>query len=685
MAKGTIGVTTDNIFPVIKKFLYSDHEIFLRELVSNAVDATQKLKTLSSVGEYKGELGDMRVAVKIDEKAGTLTISDRGIGMTAEEIEKYINQIAFSGATEFLDKYKDDANAIIGHFGLGFYSAFMVSSRVEIFTKSYTDAPAQHWSCDGSPEYILEECDKSDRGTDIVLHIDDENKQFLENSRISELLTKYCKFLPVEIQFGNKKEWKDGKEVETDEPNIVNNTTPAWTRKPADLTEEDYTKFYRELYPYAEDPLFHIHLNVDYPFNLTGILYFPRVKENIDLQRNKIQLYCNQVFVTDSVEGIVPEYLTLLHGVIDSPDIPLNVSRSYLQADGNVKKISGHITKKVADRLAEIFKSDRAQFEEKWDALKIFIVFGMLTDEKFFDRAKDFALLKNVDNKYFTISEYRDLISSEQTDKDGNLIFLYAQNSEEQHSYIETARAKGYDVLLLDGQLDSHWVGLLEQKNEKCRFVRVDSDVVSKLIVKSDAEAVKLTADEQNALTAVFSARLPKIEKADFHVATDALGEDAAPVVITQNEFMRRMKEMSRNGGNPMMSFYGEMPDSYSLVLNTSHPLVQEILDAEKKECADRIAPIANEMKAMDDRKAELKKGHEKLKADEIPAAEKEEIEKLDRDIAAAGERRDAVYAEFALAHDKVKQLIDLALLANNMLKGKDLADFVKRSVDLLK
>ncbi len=685
MAKGTIGVTTDNIFPVIKKFLYSDHEIFLRELVSNAVDATQKLKTLSSVGEYKGELGDMRVAVKIDEKAGTLTISDRGIGMTAEEIEKYINQIAFSGATEFLDKYKDDANAIIGHFGLGFYSAFMVSSRVEIFTKSYTDAPAQHWSCDGSPEYILEECDKSDRGTDIVLHIDDENKQFLENSRISELLTKYCKFLPVEIQFGNKKEWKDGKEVETDEPNIVNNTTPAWTRKPADLTEEDYTKFYRELYPYAEDPLFHIHLNVDYPFNLTGILYFPRVKENIDLQRNKIQLYCNQVFVTDSVEGIVPEYLTLLHGVIDSPDIPLNVSRSYLQADGNVKKISGHITKKVADRLAEIFKSDRAQFEEKWDALKIFIVFGMLTDEKFFDRAKDFALLKNVDNKYFTISEYRDLISSEQTDKDGNLIFLYAQNSEEQHSYIETARAKGYDVLLLDGQLDSHWVGLLEQKNEKCRFVRVDSDVVSKLIVKSDAEAVKLTADEQNALTAVFSARLPKIEKADFHVATDALGEDAAPVVITQNEFMRSMKEMSRNGGNPMMSFYGEMPDSYSLVLNTSHPLVQEILDAEKKECADRIAPIANEMKAMDDRKAELKKGHEKLKADEIPAAEKEEIEKLDRDIAAAGERRDAVYAEFALAHDKVKQLIDLALLANNMLKGKDLADFVKRSVDLLK
>ena len=685
MAKGTIGVTTDNIFPVIKKFLYSDHEIFLRELVSNAVDATQKLKTLASVGEFKGEMGETNVEVKIDAEKGTLTISDRGVGMTAAEIERYINQIAFSGATEFLDKYKDDANAIIGHFGLGFYSAFMVAKQVEIFTKSYKDEPAQHWSCDGSPEFTLEECDKAERGTDIVLHIDDENKEFLEEGRISTLLNKYCKFLPVNIAFGEKKEWKEGKEVATGEANIINNPTPAWTRKPADLTEEDYDKFYRELYPYGEDPLFHIHLNVDYPFNLTGILYFPRIKEGVSLERNKIQLYCNQVFVTDSVEGIVPEYLTLLHGVLDSPDIPLNVSRSYLQADGNVKKISNHITKKVADRLNEIFKNDRAQFEEKWDALKIFIVFGMLTDEKFYEKAKDFALLKNVDGKFFTFEEYKNLITSEQTDKDGNLICLYANDADEQHSYIEAAQAKGYDVLLMDGQLDSHWVGQWEQKNEKVRFVRVDSDVVGKLIQKSDAPQVELNDDQRQALTSVFQAQLPKIEKSEFIVTLDALGEDAAPIIITQNEFMRRMKEMSLTGGNPMMSFYGEMPDSYSLVLNTTHPLMKAVLEAEEAECSVEIRPIAEEMKSLDARKAELKKSHEGKKDDEVPVAEKEEINNLDKQIADLGEKRTAVFARFAAGHDKVKQLIDLALLANNMLKGKDLADFVKRSISLMK
>ena len=685
MAKGTIGVTTDNIFPVIKKFLYSDHEIFLRELVSNAVDATQKLKTLASVGEFKGEMGETNVEVKIDAEKGTLTISDRGVGMTAAEIERYINQIAFSGATEFLDKYKDDANAIIGHFGLGFYSAFMVAKQVEIFTKSYKDEPAQHWSCDGSPEFTLEECDKAERGTDIVLHIDDENKEFLEEGRISTLLNKYCKFLPVNIAFGEKKEWKEGKEVATGEANIINNPTPAWTRKPADLTEEDYDKFYRELYPYGEDPLFHIHLNVDYPFNLTGILYFPRIKEGVSLERNKIQLYCNQVFVTDSVEGIVPEYLTLLHGVLDSPDIPLNVSRSYLQADGNVKKISNHITKKVADRLNEIFKNDRAQFEEKWDALKIFIVFGMLTDEKFYEKAKDFALLKNVDGKFFTFEEYKNLIASEQTDKDGNLICLYANDADEQHSYIEAAQAKGYDVLLMDGQLDSHWVGQWEQKNEKVRFVRVDSDVVGKLIQKSDAPQVELNDDQRQALTSVFQTQLPKIEKSEFIVTLDALGEDAAPIIITQNEFMRRMKEMSRTGGNPMMSFYGEMPDSYSLVLNTTHPLMKAVLEAEEAECSAEIRPIAEEMKSLDARKAELKKSHEGKKDDEVPVAEKEEINNLDKQIADLGEKRTAVFARFAAGHDKVKQLIDLALLANNMLKGKDLADFVKRSISLMK
>lgn len=685
MVKGNIGVTTDNIFPVIKKFLYSDHEIFLRELVSNAVDATQKLKTLASVGDYKGEMGDLKVEVKFDKKAKTLTISDRGVGMTADEIEKYINQIAFSGATEFLDKYKNDANAIIGHFGLGFYSAFMVSKQVEIFTKSYTDAPAQHWSCDGSPEYTLKTCDKADRGTDIVLHIDDENKEFLEEARISTILTKYCKFLPIPIVFGKKKEWKDGKEVETAEDNIVNNTEPAWTKKPVDLKDEDYANFYRELYPYGEDPLFHIHLNVDFPFNLTGILYFPHIKNNIDLQRNKIQLYSNQVFVTDSVEDIVPDFLTLLRGVIDSPDIPLNVSRSYLQSDQNVKKISAHITKKVADRLQEIFKSDRAQFEEKWDALRIFIVYGMLTDEKFYDRAKEFALLKNIDGKFFTFDEYKELIKTEQTDKDGNLIYLYANNAHEQHTYIEAAKAKGYDVLLMDGQLDAHWLSQLEQKNDKSRYVRVDADVVEKLIRKADAPKVTLTAEQQDALTTIFQSQLPKIDKTEFLVTMEQLDADGQPIVITQNEFMRRMKDMAATGGNPMMGFYGEMPDSYNVVLNTAHPLIEGILKAEEAECADKVAPLATEIADLEKRRETLKDGHKGKKSEEIPTAETEEIKTIDKKVGELRDKKKAIYADFASGQNHVKQLIDLALLANNMLKGKDLADFVKRSVDLLK
>lgn len=671
---GKIGVTTDNIFPVIKKFLYSDHEIFLREIVSNAVDATQKLKTLSSVGEYKGELGELKVNVKVDKEAKTLQISDRGVGMTAEEIEKYINQIAFSGATEFLDKYKDDANAIIGHFGLGFYSAFMVSDRVEIFTKSYKDARAQHWSCDGSPEYILKETDKTDRGTDIILHIDDENTEFLEESRIETLLRKYCKFLPVEIAFGKKKDWKDGKEVETDEDNIINNVNPAWTRKPADLKDEDYDTFYRELYPMAEDPLFHIHLNVDYPFNLTGILYFPRIHEHIALEKNKIQLYCNQVYVTDQVEGIVPEYLTLMHGVIDSPDIPLNVSRSYLQADGNVKKISSHITKKVADKLADIFKNDRKQFEEKWDDLKIFIVFGMLTDEKFYDKAKDFALYKNVDGKYFTFDEYKALIEGEQTDKDGKLVFLYAQNSEDQHVYIEAAKAKGYDVMLMDGQLDSHWLAQAEQKHENTKFVRVDSDVIDKLIVKEDAKKVEMTAEQINAMTAVFQAAMPKIEKTEFMVSVEATGENEMPAMLTQNEWMRRMKEMAQNGGGPQMMFYGEMPTSYSVILNGSHKAVKDVLEAEEKECAPKVAPLLSELKELDKKKLDLKK----KKEDERTSEERETLDKTEKRIAEIGEEKGKIYADFVSANKKVGQIVDLALLSAGLLKGKALADFVK-------
>ncbi len=572
--KGSIGVTTENIFPIIKKFLYSDHEIFLRELVSNAVDATQKLKTYASVGEFKGELGDLAVQVKLDKK--TITISDRGVGMTAEEIEKYINQIAFSSANDFLDKYKNDANSIIGHFGLGFYSSFMVSKKVEIITKSFKDdAVAMKWSCDGTPEYTMEETKKDDRGTDIILYIDDENKDFLEKSRIESLLKKYCRFLPIPIAFGKKTEWKDGKSVETEEDNIINDTNPLWTRKPAELTDEDYKKFYQDLYPFSEEPLFWIHLNVDYPFNLTGILYFPKIKNNIELQRNKIQLYSNQVYVTDSVEGIVPEFLTLLHGVIDSPDIPLNVSRSYLQSDSNVKKISSHITKKVADKLEELFKNERTQFEEKWDSLSLFVEYGMLTDDKFYDRAAKFALLRNIQKKYFTFDEYKMLIEGNQTDKDGNLIYLYTSNKEEQHSYITAAETKGYDVLLMDGQLDIHFVGRLEQKFEKSRFVRVDSDVIENIIKKSDNKEVTLSEEERNALVDTFKAAIPAIEKTDFIVGFEHLGENTNPITITQNEFMRRMTEMSAMQGG--LNFYGDMPTSYNVTVNLDYPAVKKV------------------------------------------------------------------------------------------------------------
>ncbi len=685
MAKGNIGVTSDNIFPVIKKFLYSDHEIFLRELISNAVDATQKLKTLAAVGDYKGELGDLTVRVAIDKKKGTLTISDRGIGMTADEIEKYINQIAFSGAEEFLEKYKDDASAIIGHFGLGFYSSFMVSKKVEIFTQSYLEnTTAQHWSCKGDPEYTLEDSIKADRGTDIVLHIDDDNKDFLEESKIQELLTKYCKFLPIEIAFGKKKEWKDGKNVETDRDNIINNTNPAWTRKPADLKEEDYAAFYRELNPMGEDPLFHIHLNVDYPFNLTGILYFPKIKNNIDMQRNKIQLYCNQVYVTDHVENIVPEYLTLLHGVIDSPDIPLNVSRSYLQSDSNVKKISSHITKKVADRLAEIFKADRTQFEEKWDNLKIFIQYGMLSDEKFYERGEKFALLKNIEGKYFTFEEYKSLVGENQKDKNSDVIYLYANNIDEQYSYIQHAKDKGYDVLIMDGQLDVHVVSQLEQKFEKTRFVRVDSDVIDKIIQKDDTARVTLTNDQRDALITVFDSQIPALDKTNFIVTFEQLAPTSNPVFVTQNEFMRRMKEMSAlQGGGGMMSFYGEMPDSYNLVVNTAHPVIEKLLKDEEAACGLGIAPIAAELSEVKNKHDKLKDNHKGKKDEEIPTAEKAELEDLQKEIDKLTDNKKAVLKDFATGNKQVHQLIDLALLASNMLKGEALANFVKRSVEL--
>ena len=679
--KGNIGVTSENIFPVIKKFLYSDHEIFLRELVSNAIDATQKLKTLASVGEFKGELGDLTIRIRTEK--GKLIISDRGVGMTADEIDRYINQIAFSGAEEFVKKYKDNAAAIIGHFGLGFYSSFMVSKKVEIVTRSYQEgATAVRWSCEGTPEYEMTETKKDDRGTDIILYIDDDNKDFLEKDKITSLLEKYCRYLPIPIAFGKKQEWKDGKYVDTDEDNIVNNTHPAWVRKPSELKDEDYKAFYRELYPMADEPLFWIHLNVDYPFNLTGILYFPRIKSNMDLQRNKIRLYSNQVFVTDSVEGIVPEFLTLLHGVLDSPDIPLNVSRSYLQSDQNVKKISAHITKKVADRLEEIFKNDRKSFEEKWDSLKLFIQYGMLSDEKFYDRAAKFALLKDVDGTYYTLEEYRKLIASEQTDKEGGVIYLYTTNPDEQYSYIQAAKDRGYNVLIMDGQLDVHAIGQLEQKIEKTRFVRVDSDTIDRLILKVDAPTVSLTDEQRQALQQVFRSRLPKMDKTDFVITFEALGPSANPVMLTQGEFMRRMREMSAM--QPGMSFYGEMPESYNLVLNTDHPLILSVLSDEEKACTDKLQPILSDIKGWEARQHDLREAQSKKKEDELTEAEKEDMTNTNRTLDELRGRRDAILTEYAAGNKVVGQLIDLALLANGLLKGEPLSRFIRRSVELI-
>lgn len=685
MAKGNIGVTSDNIFPVIKKFLYSDNEIFLREIVSNAVDASQKMKTLASVGEYKGEIGELKVRVAVDKKKKTLTISDNGIGMTADEIDKYINQIAFSSAEGFLEKYKNDAQAIIGHFGLGFYSAFMVSKKVEIFTQSYQEgAVAQHWSCKGDPAYTLEETIKSERGTDIVLHIDEDSSEFLEESKITELLQKYCRFLPIPVIFGNKKEWKDGKEVETQDENVINDIQPAWVKKPAELKEEDYKKFYQDLFPMNEDPLFHIHMNVDYPFNLTGILYFPKIKNNIDIQRNKIQLFSNQVFVTDHVENIVPEYLTLLHGVIDSPDIPLNVSRSYLQADHNVKKISNHITKKVADRLNEIFKNSREDFEKKWDDLKLFIQYGMLSDEKFYERAEKFTLLKNVDNKYLTLDEYQKLIKENQTDKDKNVVYLYTTNRDQQFTYIQAAQAKGYDVLLMDGQLDVHAIGQFEQKIEKSRFVRVDSDVVDKLIQKEEVDTVKLSTTEREAMTDIFTSQLPKNAKSNYIVTLEQLSADTNPIFITQNEFMRRMKEMSATQGGGMMNFYGEMPDSYNLVVNTAHPLVEKILKDQNEKCKDEIQPIEQKIQTTKDEQAALKDHQKDKKQEEIPQEDKDKLSEIEKNLTELQNKKKMIYDNYAKNNPTISQLIDLALLANNMLKGEPLANFVKRSVELL-
>ena len=678
MQNGQIGVTTENIFPIIKKFLYSDHEIFLRELISNAVDATQKLKTLASVGEFKGELGELQVKVNLDKEHKTLTISDNGVGMTAEEIDRYINQIAFSGAGEFLEKYKNQNSGIIGHFGLGFYSAFMVSDKVEIVSRSWRDeAKAVRWSCDGSPSYTMDDAQRDQRGTDIVLHIADDCLEFLEEQRIGDLLRRYCRFLPIPIAFGNKKEWKDGKEVQTDQPNIINDTNPLWVRKPADLTADDYAAFYRALYPAADEPLFHIHLNVDYPFNLTGVLYFPRLKTQFDIQKNKIQLYCNQVFVTDSVEGIVPEYLTLLHGVIDSPDIPLNVSRSYLQSDSNVKKISSHITKKVCDRLQEIFKNEREQLEKKWDDLKLFISFGMITDEKFYERAQKFALLKNVDGKYFTFEEYEKLIKENQTDRSKTLIYLYAANATDQYAYIEQAKAKGYDVLLMDGQLDPHLIGQLENKLKDSRFVRVDSDVIDNLIAKDERKEVSLSSEEQNDLRTLFSASTQN--SSNYWVSFEEMGENANPVVITQAEFMRRMKDMASL--SPTGGMYGNMPDSYNMVVNTSHPLVKAVIDGKNAALGQQLADSTKAIEPL------------RARVDELQKAMKEDSTQQERDTlndarAQLSEQENArreLLKNFGSNHTLVKQLVDLALLANNMLKGEDLSRFVKRSIELIK
>lgn len=684
MQKGNIGVTTENIFPVIKKFLYSDHEIFLREMVSNGVDAIQKLKTLADKGEFKGELGDLKVNVKLDEEAKTITISDNGIGMTEEEIEKYINQIAFSGVSDFLDKYKDNANAIIGHFGLGFYSSFMVSDCVDIITRSYKEgSKGFKWTCDGTPAYEITEVDKESRGSDIVLHISDDCKEFLNKQKIEELLNKYCKFMAVPIVFDKKQEWKDGKMVDTDKDNVINDIEPLWTKAPSTLKDEDYKKFYQELYPMQDEPLFWIHLNVDYPFNLTGILYFPRIKNNIDLQRNKIQLYCNQVFVTDHVEGIVPEFLTLLYGVIDSPDIPLNVSRSYLQSDANVKKISTYITKKVADRLQSIFKEDRKAYEEKWDNLKLFINYGMLSQEDFYDRAKDFALFKDVDGKHFTFEEYKTLIKDEQTDKEGYLVYLYANNVEEQYTYIEAAKNKGYNVLLLDGQLDTPLVSMLEQKFEKSRFTRVDADIVDRLIVKSDQKQTDISSEDSDNLSQVFRSQMPKLDKVEFNVEVQSLGENSQPVVITQNEYMRRMKQMSQF--QPGMSFYQQMPDSFTLVLNSDHVLVKQVLNDCNNNTAEALKPILSELKGQQARLAALRQSQDKKKPEELTQEEKDDLQNTEKAVDEQKNKQTEVIEAYAKGNNVVHQLIDLALLQNGMLKGKALDEFLKRSVDMIK
>ena len=684
MQKGNIGVTTENIFPVIKKFLYSDHDIFLREMVSNAVDATQKLKTLSATGDFKGELGDLSVRVSLDEKAGTLTISDRGIGMTAEEIEKYINQIAFSGVNDFLEKYQDKAEAIIGHFGLGFYSSFMVSKKVEIITKSYKEgSKAVKWSCDGSPEYTLEDAEKEDRGSDIVLYIDDDCKEFLQKSKVEELLNKYCKFMAVPVVFGKKTEWKDGKMVDTEEDNVINSVEPLWVKAPSGLKDEDYKSFYRTLFPMNDEPLFWIHLNVDYPFNLTGILYFPRVKNNIELQRNKIQLYCNQVFVTDQVEGIVPEFLTLLHGVIDSPDIPLNVSRSYLQSDTNVKKIATYITKKVADRLQSIFKENRKEFEEKWDDLKLFINYGMLSESDFYERAKDFSLIKDTEGKYFTFEEYNTLIKDNQTDKEGYLVNLYTSNKEEQYSYIEAAKQKGYSVIDASGQLDVPLLSMLEQKQEKTRYVRVDSDIVDRIIQKEDAPKNNLSVEETDNLSEAFRSQIPTIEKADFTVDVQSLGESFQPVLVTQNEYMRRMKEMSQFQQG--MGFYAQLPDSYNLVLNADHPLVKKVLDDITANTADELKPVASELKGQEARLAALHQSQDSKKAEELTQEEKDDMQNTQKTVSELQDKKKAIVAAYAKGNDIVHQLIDLALLQNGMLQGAALDKFLKRSISLIK
>ena len=683
MKQGNIGVTTENIFPVIKKFLYSDHEIFIREIVSNAVDATQKLKTLAGKGDFQGEMGELKVKVSIDKDAKTITVSDRGIGMTAEEIDKYINQIAFSGANDFLEKYKDDANAIIGHFGLGFYSAFMVSKQVDIITKSYKDAPAIKWSCDGSPSYTIEETDKADRGTDIVMHIDDDCKEFLEKNKMEELLRKYCHFLPVPIAFGKKTEWKDGKQVDTEEDLIINDVEPLWTKKPADLKDEDYKEFYRHLFPMADEPLFWIHLNVDYPFNLTGILYFPKIKNNLDVQRNKIQLYCNQVFVTDAVDGIVPEFLTLLHGVIDSPDIPLNVSRSYLQSDANVKKISGYITKKVSDKLASIFKNEREDFEKKWDDIKIFIHYGMLSQEDYYDKAKQYFLLKDTEGKHYTLEEYAALVKDNQTNVDGQVVYLYANDKDAQYTYIEAAKNKGYNVLMMDGQLDTPLMAMLERKLEKTTFTRVDADVIDRLIKKEDTKRELLEAERADKLSSLFNSQMPRTDKVDYHVEAQPLGEDQLPVMITQSEYMRRMKEMARL--QPGMSFYGDMPDMYTLVLNTDAPLIKQVLEDSEAATKEQLSPVEAEIRGLSARQAVLRQEQEKKKPEEVTQEEKDDLKKCGEDIQAENKKKNDILKEYADGNERVHQLIDLALLQNGMLRGEALTKFVKRSVSMIK